>query len=207
MMLLVLSEWWAALDEVNKVFWGISIIFSVLFFIQFVVSLIGVSFDTDVDVDTDTDTHGGFTPDAGFTIFSVRSFIAFFTFFGWTGVMVLNNGGSSTMAVGFGALAGVLAMVIVAYIIYLFVRLQDDGSIFNAYEAIDEVGTVYLRIPAAQQGQGRIQVKLQGSIKEIEAVTRDGAVIPTGASVRIVDVLDNNILVVEPLDKYLKSGM
>lgn len=204
-MLLVLGEWWAALGSIEKVFWGISIVFSVLFFIQFVLSLIGLDFETDTDFDVDTDT--GFSPDASFTVLSVRSFIAFFTFFGWTGVSVLSNGGSGIWAFGMGSIAGFAAMLVVGYIMYLFARLQDDGSVFNAYEAIDEIGTVYLRIPAVQQGIGKVQIKLQGSIKEVDAVTRDGEQIPTGASIKVIDVIDEKILVVEAIDKYLKSGI
>ena len=75
MMLLVLGEWWAVLEGIEKVFWGISIVFSVLFFIQFVLSLIGLEFETDTEIGIDTDT--GFSADVAFTILSVRSFIAF----------------------------------------------------------------------------------------------------------------------------------
>ena len=204
-MLLVLGEWWAALAGIEKIFWGISIIFSVLFFIQFVLSLIGLDFDTDVDVDVDSDT--GFTPDASFTILSVRSFIAFFTFFGWAGVSVLSNGGSGLWAVGVGTMAGFSAMLLVGYIMYAFARLQDDGSIFNPYEALDEIGTVYMRIPANKQGAGKIQIKLQGSIKEIEAITTETEMITTGTSIRVVDIIDDKIMVVEPVDKYLYTGI
>jgi hypothetical protein len=207
MMLLVLGEWWAALAGIEKVFWGISIIFSVLFFMQFILSLIGLDFDSDVDADFDTDVDSHFSIDASFTVLSVRSFIAFFTFFGWTGVLVLSSGANGLWAVGFGTLAGIVAMLVVGYMMYLFSRLQDDGSVFDPYEALDEVGTVYMRIPGAQQGSGKIQIKLQGSIKEIEAVTRDGELIPTGTAVRVIDILDEKIMIVEPLDKYLNTGI
>ncbi|MFT6150397.1 MAG: hypothetical protein ACJAUH_003102 [Saprospiraceae bacterium] len=206
-MLLVLGEWWAALAGIEKIFWGVSIIFSVLFFIQFVLSLIGLDFDSDVDMDFDSDVDSGFSTDVSFTVLSVRSFIAFFTFFGWTGVLVLNNGVSGLWAVGFGAIAGIAAMLIVGYMMYLFARLQDDGSVFDPYEALDEVGTVYMKIPAGQQGSGKVQIKLQGSIKEVEAVTRDGEPIPMGTAVRIIDILDEKIMIVEPLDKYLNTGI
>ena len=72
-------------------------------------------------------------------------------------------------------------------------KLQDEGSVFNPYEALDEVGTVYMRIPANKQGTGKIQIKLQGSIKEIEAVTAESATIPTGTSIRVVDHLTEQV--------------
>jgi len=207
MMLLVLAEWWAALAGIDKVFWGISIVFSVLFFMQFILSLIGLDFDSDVDMDFDAEVDSDFSTDVSFTILSVRSFIAFFTFFGWTGVLVLNSGASGLWAIGFGTIAGIAAMLIVGYMMYLFARLQDDGSVFDPYEALDEVGTVYMKIPAGQQGNGKIQIKLQGSIKEVEAVTRDGEPILMGTAVRVIDILDEKIMIVEPLDKYLNTGI
>lgn len=208
-MLIVLGEWWAALEGVEKIFWGISIIFSVLFFIQFVLSLIGLDFqsDTDLDFDMDVETDTGFTTDVSFTIFSVRSFIAFFTFFGWSGVSVLSNGGSGLWAIIMGIVAGIFAMLIVGYIMYAFAKLQDDGSVYNPYEAIDEIGTVYLRIPALKQGKGKIQIKLQGSIIEVEAITNEAETIPTGTAIRVIDVLDREVMVVEPVDKYKNTGL
>lgn len=209
MMLIVLGEWWAALEGIEKIFWGISIIFSVLFFIQFVLSLIGLDFqaDTDLDFDMDVETDTGFSTDVSFTIFSVRSFIAFFTFFGWSGVSVLGNGGSGMWAILMGLIAGIFAMLIVGYIMYAFAKLQDDGSVYNPYEAIDEIGKVYLRIPALKQGKGKIQIKLQGSIIEVEAVTNEPETIQTGTAVRVVDVLDRDVMVVEPVDKYKNTGL
>ena len=50
MVLLFFEDWWGPLSSTEKVFWGISLVFSVLFLIQFVVSLIGLDFDTDVNL-------------------------------------------------------------------------------------------------------------------------------------------------------------
>ena len=108
MILLSLGDWWTALSGSQQIFWGISVVFSILFLIQFVFSLIGLDLDTDVeaDVSIDADMDAGVGMDADFAIFSVRSIIAFFTFFGWTGVLILNAGGSTLAAMGFGSLAG-----------------------------------------------------------------------------------------------------
>ena len=124
MILLNLGDWWVALSGAQQAFWGIAIVFSILFLIQFVFSLIGLDADTDMDGDLDiagdVDTDPGFGLDADFTVFSVRSIIAFFTFFGWTGVLVLNAGGNVLSAIGFSFLSGTIAMFIVGYLIYLF---------------------------------------------------------------------------------------
>ena len=71
MYLLVFGDWWSSLNGTQQMFWGISIIFSVLFVIQFVLSLIGLDFEgeTDFDVSTDSDTNGGYNLDPSFTLF------------------------------------------------------------------------------------------------------------------------------------------
>ena len=107
MIILLIGDWWNSLGSSLQIFWGISIIFSVLFVIQFVLSLIGLDFDSD----TDTEAVGhDYSLDADFSLLSIRSIIAFFTFFGWTGVLVMTNGGNATMAGLFGLLSGLTAI-------------------------------------------------------------------------------------------------
>jgi len=190
---------WAALSTIQQVFWGISIVFSVLFVIQFVLSLIGLDFDGDADADFDGGSADGM--DTDFALFSVRSIIAFFTFFGWTGVAALNYGVGSTMSVLFATLSGFSAMFVVAYLFYLFIKLQSSGTL-KLENALGEVGEVYLIIPGDKTGTGKVQMKVQGSLRELDAIT-DGETIPTGAPIRVIDVLENGMLLVEPVDKYL----
>ncbi|MFK8103222.1 MAG: hypothetical protein AB8G15_11880 [Saprospiraceae bacterium] len=194
------GDWWSSLSGIQQVFWGISIVFSVLFIIQFVLSLIGLDFDGDVDLDVDTDMDGEYNLDPSFSLLSVRGIIAFFTFFGWTGVLVLNAGGSTLMALLSASFAGFLAMFIVGYMIYMFSKLSQPGNI-DVSRALFEVGEVYLTVPANKNGHGKIHLKIQGVFKEMDAVT-DGDVLPTGSSVRIVEVLNDNLLLVEPEENY-----
>ena len=53
-MILLMSDWWSTLDLVEKIYWGISIPFSVLFLIQLVLTFVGGDFD-DVSADGDPD--------------------------------------------------------------------------------------------------------------------------------------------------------
>ncbi len=205
MILIFLGDWWDALSGVQQIFWGISIVFSILFLIQFVLSLIGLDFDSDTDVDahihTDMSSDTDYSLDPSFTLFSVRSIIAFFTFFGWTGVMVLNSGGSTYAAIGFAALSGFAAMFVVGYMMYMFSKLSEEGKV-DVKEALYNTGEVYLPIPANKNGTGKIHIKVSGTLREVEAVT-DGDAIPTGSSVKVVDVLNDNVLLVEPKEKLL----
>jgi len=197
-----LSGWWGGLGGMEQLFWGISIVFSVLFVIQFVLSVIGIDFDADGDADFDNSgSVDGL--DADFTMLSVRSIIAFFTFFGWTGVVALGGGAGPLLAVLLASSAGFVAMLVVAYIFYLFIKLQSSGTL-NLDNALGNTGEVYLVIPGDKSGMGKVQMKVQGSLRELDAIT-SGESIPTGAPIRVVDVLENGTLIVEPMDdmKYL----
>ncbi|MGA1581618.1 MAG: hypothetical protein ACO4CH_00010 [Saprospiraceae bacterium] len=198
MLQIQLSEWWNLLSETQKVFWGVSIIFSVLFLIQFVVSLFGVDFDGDADVDFETDGHAvpqGTTMDGDFALFSVRSVIAFFTFFGWTGVLALHGGASVLVTVILSSLSGMAAMLLVAFMMFWFSRLTQSGTL-DIQEAVHKRGEVYLPVPAHKLGVGKVHVQLKGSLREMDAVT-DGDALSTGTPVRILEVIDGEVLLVE----------
>lgn len=203
MMTITLLSWWGDLSSIQQIFWGISIVFSVLFVIQFVLSIIGIDFDADAEADIgDVDGVDGL--DADFALLSVRSIIAFFTFFGWTGVVALGGGVGSVMAILLASSAGFVAMLVVAYIFYLFIKLQSSGTL-NLDNALGSTGEVYLVIPGDKSGTGKVQMKVQGSLRELDAITT-GEAIPTGAPIRVIDVLENGMLLVEPVDslRYLE---
>ncbi len=205
MILLNLGDWWIALSGPHQAFWGISIVFSILFVIQFVFSLIGLDadMDGDIEVSTDIDTDPGFGMDTDFTIFSVRSIIAFFTFFGWTGVLILNAGRDVYTAIGYSFLSGTLAMFVVGYLLYMFSKLSEDGNI-EIDNAIFNTGKVYLTIPAGESGQGKIHITIDNSYREINAVTKNLEALPTGSTIRVIDVIDDNLLLVEPIEDILE---
>lgn len=203
MTLLFFGDWFRELDGPLQIFWGIALIFSVLFIIQFVVSLFGFDFDSDADVDvSSTDVDGGeYSLDADFALFSVRSIIAFFTFFGWTGVFLLNAGKSIGTVVTLSSLSGLSAMLVVAYMLYLFSRLSENGNV-DLETLLFESGTVYLTIPENRSGFGKINIRIGNSEKELRAVT-EGASIPNGKKVRVIEVMKENILLVEAGEELL----
>jgi len=205
MLLLVFGDWWSGLNGTQQMFWGISIIFSVLFVIQFVLSLIGLDFDgdTDFDVSSETDTDGGYSLDPSFTLFSVRSIIAFFTFFGWTGVLALNAGLGTTMAVVCASASGFAAMVLVGYMMYLFSKLGESGNV-DLNDALFQTGEVYLTIPAGKRAMGKIHINIQGTMKEMDAIT-EGKTLATGSMIRVVEIMDENLLLVESVDTFLEG--
>ncbi len=201
MTLLFIGDWFRALTSVEQVFWGISLTFSVLFVIQFVVSLFGFDFDADVEAELGDGGSGGM--DFDFSLLSVRSIVAFFTFFGWTGVLML-KGGSSLLAVLVGSgLSGIFAMLIVAYMLYLFTKFNQSGTI-DLEQALFQKGEVYLTIPGGKEGMGKVQVQIGQNKREMRAIT-EGSSIPNGAPIRVIEVLEDNILIVEAIQPLGKT--
>jgi len=204
MLMNISTGWWENLDGAGQAFWGIALVFSVLFVIQFVLSLIGMDFDAEAGMDfsTPTDTTSDTTMglDADFSVFSVRSIIAFFMLFGWTGVLMLDAGFSVWLALLVAGVIGFLAMIMVAYLMFKVSQMDESGT-FNTRTAINNFGEVYLTIPATKTGYGKIHLKIKGSTREMDAVTDHNEQINTGSRVKIIDVLDDNLLLVEKIEK------
>ena len=195
MNLLILVKWWNELNLAEQIFWTISIIFSVLFVIQLISSIIGIEFDSDVPEDMevgDSDAHFGVDHD--FTIFSIRSIIAFFTFFGWVGVIALNSGMSLTLTILLSFISGVIALFFVAFVLYQLVKMAEEGTV-DIEDVLGKYGKVYVPVPAKRDGSGLVNIELSNKVMELRAVT-DGDLLPTGTIIYVLKILQDNILLV-----------
>lgn len=193
---LLITQWWDELTTVHQIFWGIALVFTILFIIQFIMSLIGLDYDSDIEIGGDT-LEADLEFDHSFQIFSLRSVIAFFSFFGWIGIFVLGKSEQVWIAVILATLGGFIAMVTVAYLMYLMTKLEEEGNI-HIQNAVDESGEVYLTIPESNSGRGKIHVNIQGSLKEVDAVT-NGKEIPTGSKIKVVEIINKNTVLVESI--------
>ena len=92
-----------------------------------------------------------------------------------------------------------VGLVFVLAFVFMFrqvMKLSHDGS-FKMQEAVGLKADVYLRIPAARSGRGKVQVSVKGSVHEIDAVTDNETEIATGGQVEIVEVLGDDLLLVK----------
>lgn len=188
-----LQTWYMSLEPTLQTFWGCAIIASAVFLVQTVLSFIGM----DQDVDFDTPDFDGDTMDVGgpMSLFSVRFVVNFFVGFGWAGVTFYDKFPSLWMVYAASIVVGTIFGSMFFVIRKQLMKLQWSG----AYDINDSVGkeaNVYLRIPEARQGQGKVQISLGGSIHELPAVT-DGPQLSSGTHIRVLEVLGNQILLVE----------
>jgi hypothetical protein len=192
-----MSDWWSTLELAEKIYWGISIPFSVLFLIQLVMTFIGGDID---DVSADGDADAAVEGDTGidFQFLTLKNLIAFFTIFGWTGIICLDAGMGAGISSFFATIAGLIMMLIMASIMYFMGKLTEEGTL-NLNNAIGKVGNVYLTIPAGRKGMGKVQIQVQG-LQTLDAITDSEKEIPNGAVVEVIEVLNDQILVVYPIN-------
>jgi len=195
-MLLSFETWWQAMEIAEKIYWCIAIPFSIVFIIQLIMTLVGGDFDAssstgDADVAVDSD-HG-----IGFQFISIKNLIGFFTIFSWTGIACTAAGLNPILTVVIAVVAGLIMMLLMGLLIYYMGKLAEDGSM-KMEDAIGKTATVYLTIPAKRSAQGKVQLTLHG-FQTLDAVTDDAEELKNGNMVKVVDIINNEILVVTKL--------
>lgn len=204
-----MESWWQGLSFLNKAFAVSALGFTVLFLWQIVLMIVGMDADAHGHVAAGGMDHGGMDhvehgggehADAHggaavtFTLVSIRSIIAFGTLFTWAGTLYLAAGTSAILAILYSAVWGLLAMFAVSFAVYWLLRQQELGNA-SVWTAIGEEGTVYMNIP--EGGVGKIRVMVSGAISFVNARTRDGNPLTSGTKVRVVGVVNDNMLEVE----------
>lgn len=190
-----LLTWFQGLEPAAQVFWGCAIVSSAIFLIQAILTMIGMDHDMDFEVgdfDGDTMDTGG-----AVSLFSIRSLVNFFVGFGWAGVSFYNDISSKAVLYFIAICVGLLFSYATLFLIKKMKKLEHNG----AYKIADCVGKtcdVYLRIPAAGEGKGKVQISLNGSIHEFDAVST-GEAIATGKRVKVIAVEGNVLEVAEEL--------
>jgi hypothetical protein len=193
-MILSISEWWSLMNLSAKIFWCIAVPFSLLFVIQMLFSFFGGDID---DVSAEGDVDAAIDNDMGidFQFITLKNLIAFFTIFGWTGIICVGEGLNPAISTVIASAAGLVMMFIMAGVVYMMGKLAEEGTL-NLNNAKGKTATVYLTIPAKRMGVGKVQIEVQG-LQTLDAITEKKEDIPTGAVVKVVDVLNNQVLIVE----------
>lgn len=140
--------------------------------------------------------HGDADPRGGLNLFSVRSISAGLAFFGLSGLAALLAGWAWWLALPVALFPAMAAMALVAYLMRSLLRLESDGGL-KLENALGAQATVYIPIPGAEGGQGRITFALQNRTVELPAVT-SGEPLATGTPVTVVDIRDGDLLEVVP---------
>ena len=212
----------AALTTIEIIYWVSTIIGGTLFILRTILLAVGggvddgdlTSGDLDptVDIETDAvfdldggvDLDGTIDPDAAagpdidgdsdfsFKFISLQGLTAFFMMFGLVGLALFHFGFHVLLTILGGAAAGFFTMWVIGMIFTSTRLLHSEGNL-QMRNAIGKVGTVYLTIP--RNATGQVQISVQGSLRILNARAANTRRISTGAKVRVLDILDDSLVV------------
>ena len=198
-----MAEWWSILTLELKIFYCISITASFMLVAQLILMLLGAD-DGDADLGDvgdvgDIDGLGEHPGDLH--LLSLRTIVAFFLGFGWTGVICLKRGMTVIPTLGIALVVGALFMGVVFYLMRALYGLRESGNI-DYRNAVGKIGSVYAPIPPKQSGPGQVEIMIQGRVRFVQAFTKADQRIPGSTRVKVVDLFDPRTLLVEPLETH-----
>ncbi len=200
----MIASWWAELSLVMKILWSVTLTASLVFIIQSVLTFIGADADADFDVDVDTSMDGSDLSniDGGSNLYTLRNFVNFILGFGWSAILLQDSISSVALLILVSALIGAALVAAVMYLFKWLAGMQQSGNINLQKAAAGCEGKVYLTIPGARSGTGKVQITINGAVREYDAMTESEEALRTGTPIRVVDTLDSNTLLVEEINTY-----
>ncbi len=192
-----MEQWFSALTSFEKIYWIVAIISSIIFLILMIMTFVGgdvedMSGDIDADVDGDTGI--------GFQFLSFKNLMGFFTIFGWVGIACLDSGMSKALTIAISVVCGLLMMLAMATLFYYLSKLQSSGTL-KLKNALNQIGEVYLTIGGNRSSIGKVSISVQGTLRELDALTEEDKDLHQGDVVKVKQVTENGILIVELLNK------
>lgn len=189
-----MKEFFSSMDSAQQIYWYIAIIASIIFIIQTIMTFVGADADTGMDADFDSNLDAGDHP---FQLFSLRNLINFLLGFGWTGVVFYGSISNQVLLAIIAFLVGSIFIVIFFLVMKALIKLSEDNT-FDIEDTVGKTADVYMNIPAAKGGKGKVFVSVKGSTHELSAITANEEDIKSGALVKVV-AIEAGILLVTPI--------
>ncbi|QOD60093.1 hypothetical protein H9I45_12175 [Polaribacter haliotis] len=188
-----MMEWFQELTSFQKTYWVLAGISTFMFLLVLISTIIGAETDDIGDVDAEIDADTG----AGFQFFTFKNLVAFFAIFGWSGIASIDAGNSKGITIIISIVCGLIMMFIMAALFYYISKLTSSGTL-KMQNALNSIGEVYLTVGANRSKTGKIQIKIQGSLRELEALTDHNEDLKQGKVIKVVEVTNNGILIIQP---------
>lgn len=187
-------EWLESLSVLGNIYFWVGVASSAFLVLQIVLmcfSAFGGDVDLDGDGDIDVDT------DSGVSVFTTKSITAFLAVGSWAGLLVYLTveNGREWISVLVALVSGAVAMTVVVVAMKLILKLQCNG-ILQSDKLVGQTATVYVKVPAARTGRGKITLTAQGRFSEFDAVTDSETSLVVDDVVEIVAV-ENDCAVVK----------
>ena len=207
----MIAEWWAGLSLIMKVLWGVTITASLIFVIQTIATFLGADAGGDFDVDGGLD--GGLDGTAldgadtdfghsGMNLYTFRNLVNFVLGFGWTAILLGDQIKSTFWLIVLSILVGVALVVMVMLLFKWLNSMQQSGNIDIYKSAVGCQGKVYLTIPGERAGEGKVQITIEGAVREYTALT-DSGTLKTGTPIKVLEVINDSTVLVEELNSLI----
>lgn len=197
-----MEVWWNSLDSFEKVLWLIALPATLFFTIQMFATFLGMDGAAEIDADFSGDLSSETSPggigdtdspgDAPFELFTLRNFINFTLGLGWGAIALYPHVGEVWSVIG-GACIGLALVVLVLYMFRWLSRMTQSGTLIMK-NALGVQGSVYLSIPSQGNGSGKVHIIVQGSLRELDAVSQ-GDSISTGSLVKVTGLVNSTLIV------------
>ena len=195
----MITLWWAGLTPVMKILWVATLAATLIFIIQSILTFVGADADASADFDIDGDADMSMD---GASLYSFGNFVNFILGFGWSAILLQPSIPSWPVLILVSVIIGVALVAGVMYLFKWLASMQQSGNINLEKAAAGSEGTVYLTIPGARAGKGKVQITISGAVREYDAVYEGESALKTGTPIRVVDVIDSNTLLVEDINTY-----
>ncbi len=189
-------DWFSELSSFEQFYWIITAISSLVFIFVLVSTFLGADTDDIGDVDADIEADTG----VGFQFFTFKNTVAFFAIFGWSGIACVDYNYSNTTTIIVSLVCGLIMMTIMAFLMFYMKKLNDSGTL-KMKNALGEIGEVYMTIKARRGNIGKVHVRVQNSLRELEALTDYNSDLKQGTVIKVIEVTSNGLLIVEPQKK------
>lgn len=197
-----MTEWWTTLDLFMKILWCIAIASSLIFIVETVLTFIGADVDFDTDADFDM-PDGTFEGDPSMNLYTFRNLVNFLLGMSWTAILLKDQITSKVLLMVIAFAAGAILVAAVMMLFKWLSKMQQSGNIDVMKDAEGCNGKVYLTIPAERAGSGKVQITINGAVREYDAVTDSEQDLKTGKAIKVVEAIDNSTLLVEELDSLI----
>lgn len=178
-------DWFKTLNWYEQVLWLISIVFTLVFFIQIISTVIRK------------------TPDkkrkyifSNFLAF--KNITAFFSMFGWVTISALYQNYKLSFSVILGVFSGLVLMAVMSLLFYFTQKLKENESPETPYD-IDSTGEVITDIGRKRSKPGKIKINIDGVQKTMDALTDFNHDVKAGTKIRVESVTSNGMFIIKPM--------
>lgn len=189
MVVMQFSDWWKSFNIGMQSCWITATVSTLLLCILLIMSLFDIEDNQPIDYKTRYSFY-----------LSPQTILSFIAAFSWTMLIIWNQFQQLTISLGIAILMGITAAY---FAIRIAKNIRTSAPLPEAFSGkekyIASTGRVLHPIPSHRNGFGKVHLDIKGAPYELEAMTA-GTTLKPGDTIRVVEIIDGRILIVEPFD-------